>query len=121
MPHVIKPTPGQMVCFILVSTMPGFAGNALQALGATIAQVNDDRNVNLCVFDANGVPHPMQNVPLVQDGDTTPSGNFCVFPTPDPAADLAPEDRAAMEAVGQESAADLSQPVPAESAPSAAE
>lgn len=73
---MIKPSPGRVVWFFLANTMAGFAGNAGVPHAAIVAAVNDDRNVNLAVFDANGLAHPHINVPLVQEGDTEPSGNF---------------------------------------------
>lgn len=73
---MIKPSPGRVVWFFLSNTMAGFAGNAGVPHAAIVAAVNDDRNVNLAVFDANGLAHPHINVPLVQEGDTEPGGNF---------------------------------------------
>lgn len=75
---MIKPTPGRTVLFVLTSTMPHFAGNAGQRFPALLCQVNDDRNINVCVFDAIGRPFGMENLHLRQPEDASePGGNHC--------------------------------------------
>lgn len=75
---MIKPTPGCTVLFVLTSTMPHFAGNAGQRFPALLCQVNDDRNINVCVFDGVGRQHPMENLHLRQPEDPSePGGNHC--------------------------------------------
>lgn len=74
---MITPTVGRIVWFYppTHSPLPGFAlpddGQPLPAVIARVSNV-DEGVLNLTVFDAEGVPHPMINVPLFQDGQAVP-------------------------------------------------
>lgn len=69
---MIQPTVGRSVWFRHVSH-----GAEDQPWAAIIAQVNDDRNVNLAVFNGDGCAMAVTNVPLIQEGDPRPEeGHF---------------------------------------------
>lgn len=76
---MISPTPGRMVWFYLANTRPGFAGSPGNAFAAVVASVIGDRMINICAFDANGSPHPMQSVYLQQEGEDKPAGDWCAW------------------------------------------
>lgn len=48
-----------------------------QPLPAIVIYVHNDYAVNLCVFDANGVPHGRSSVVLVQPGQPAPHAGYC--------------------------------------------
>lgn len=73
----ITPTVGRMLHYVVVSTQPWFAGSPGDVCAAVVARVNSESNVTLTVFDAMGRPYPVEGVPLVQEGDTFPAGNYC--------------------------------------------
>lgn len=73
--EVIKPTVGRVVWFYRYEYKP-----EEQPLAAIVAYVWGDRQVNLCVFDQNGVSLCKTRVKLVQPGDEIPSGgNYCAW------------------------------------------
>lgn len=76
---MIQPTPGRTVWFFLSNTRSDMAGNAGVALAAVVTFVHSDRMVNLCVFDANGVPRPMTSIPLHQEDEDRPAGDYCTW------------------------------------------
>ncbi len=74
---MIKPTNGRVVLYTppKSSDLPHSFG---QTLAALIAHVHSDKMVNLMVIDANGHPHSITSVDLIQEGDTKPEwGNYC--------------------------------------------
>lgn len=73
----ITPTVGRSLLYVLANTTSGFAGNGGQECACILADVNDDGTINVCVFDANGMPHPRQRVRLMQDGESAPGGDYC--------------------------------------------
>lgn len=69
---MITPTIGRVVHY--------FTFNGAPHQAAIIADVHDDRLVNLTVFGHNGSVHPMTSIPLLQpeDDQSTPfSGGHC--------------------------------------------
>src|SRR5580658_2653745 len=61
------------------STKSGFDPSAICA--ATIAKVLPSGRLNLGVLDGHGVGFPMENVPLLKDGDEVPdNGYYASFP-----------------------------------------
>lgn len=85
MSTTIKPTVGRIVWFYPANTLAtsGFAPpNEGQPLAAIITRVIDDAcgGVHLTVFDAEGVPHPMPYVQLLQDGEEAPpTGRYATW------------------------------------------
>jgi hypothetical protein len=73
----ITPTVARSLHFVLVNTWAGFAGNPGDNFAAILAHVNNERSINVAVSDAAGRWHAFENVPLVQDGESEPAGNFC--------------------------------------------
>lgn len=69
---IITPTVGRVVWFhpSSNSTHHGFSPGATCA--AMIAAVLEDGTLNLGVLDAKGQHHAMENVRLIQEGDTAP-------------------------------------------------
>lgn len=51
------------------------------AWGATVAHVHNNRLINICAFTPEGNPHPVQNVPLLQDDDKPPKdgSSYCFW------------------------------------------
>lgn len=47
-----------------------------EPLAATVCAIQGNGTVNLCVFDADGVPHPRQSVVLIQDGKYPANGAY---------------------------------------------
>lgn len=76
----IPPTIGR----VLLLNLPHPQGHAVRIgtpLCAQIAFVNEDGTINIGFLDHEGRHQSMQNVPLVQDGDTEPGGPFlCWMP-----------------------------------------
>lgn len=75
---MIKPTIGRVVLF------HPFPGSDLDQItprpphmAALVAYVWSDSMVNLTVFDANGTPHGVTSVELVQDGEDSRGGHWC--------------------------------------------
>jgi hypothetical protein len=67
---VIKPTVGRSLWYY-----PGIDPIARvgdEPLAAILTAVLTDTDINLCVFDANGHPHPRQHVYLFQEGGRSP-------------------------------------------------
>lgn len=82
MTTTIKPTVGRVVWFYpSAAPLPeGFAVPELgQPLAAIVARVWHERSVNLAVFDANGVSHAFQSVPLIQEGEEAPDGHHAAW------------------------------------------
>jgi hypothetical protein len=71
MTQVISPTPG---CIVWYTPAPhdGIATRNNQPLAALVADVHNDRLVNLAVFDSYGNTQQRSNVTLVQSGDAVP-------------------------------------------------
>lgn len=69
---IIKPTIGRVVWFWLGSNK-----DAEQPQAALIAWVHSDTEVNLAVFDANGIPYNRIQVPLYQGEGERPEGDHC--------------------------------------------
>ncbi len=82
---VIIPTIGRVVWFYPHENQNdgGFArhgGPTIQPYTALITHVWSDHMVNLCVFDANGMPHGRTSVELVQEDRTCPGGGgYCTW------------------------------------------
>ena len=76
-PIVIVPTVGRVVWFnqMTPDVFPGSDGTC----AAIVTYVHSVRLVNLCVFDANGHPHPRTSVQLVQPGDEVPTTMHCLW------------------------------------------
>jgi hypothetical protein len=69
---MIEPTPGRIVWFRPPRRLRGLFGldrGDEAPLAATIVYVHGTRRVNLCVYDANGLPRPLRDVQLRQDDD----------------------------------------------------
>lgn len=75
MNQIITPQVGRHVWFhqTTANVFPG--SESVRA--AIITHVHSDRMVNLCVFDANGVPLSRTSVLLVQPGDPKPQHMHC--------------------------------------------
>jgi len=73
----ITPTVGRVVLFMVPSTSSGIRIRLGQPLAAMIAAVNDDGTINIGYLDALGIHSHRENVPLMQEGDTEPSGDYC--------------------------------------------
>lgn len=77
-----NPTVGR-VLFYKPKTEDRFQ-NCDQPCSATVAHVNDDGTLNLCVLDGNGSPHARQNVPFLRQESDDPllaeDGGFCAWP-----------------------------------------
>lgn len=74
---MIHPTRGRSLLFFLANSTPGFAGNGGESYAAILAGAHNDGHIlSLCVFDDNGVPHPKTGVPLVQEGNDKPAGDY---------------------------------------------
>lgn len=73
---LIKPSLGRIVWFTPAKgdSMPT---NPDGRCAAIVTCVHSDSMVNLCVFDANGLPRPCGIVPLVQQNAEAPGGYFC--------------------------------------------
>jgi hypothetical protein len=80
---MIKPTVGRMVYFRpSIFTNSEYFAMPLdtEPCAAIIVRVWDDHLVNLSIFDANGTPHAMTSVPLIQEGEPKPEdGFFCYW------------------------------------------
>lgn len=74
----IKPTVGRSLWLFLNGAM-NLPHNVGDPLCAQIAAVYDDRRIAVGFLDANGEHHGMASVPLLQDGDTFPSGAYAVW------------------------------------------
>lgn len=78
---MIKPTVGRVVWYTPTKDEHGmyqFPCLSGQPLAAIIACVHTDVMVNLTVFDANGEPHGVCSVDLIQDGQPKPDyGRYC--------------------------------------------
>lgn len=70
---MIKPTIGRVVWF----HEPFKPDTLEQPRAAIVCYVHSDRCVNLAVFDENGNTSGKTSVPLRQEGDVAPSGEFC--------------------------------------------
>jgi len=79
---MIIPTVGRVVWYyprkgeIEAGTIPDPEG---QPLAAIIAHVNPD-SVNLMVISARGTPYCRNFIPLMQEGDAQPAGDYCEWP-----------------------------------------
>lgn len=74
---MIKPTVGRIVWFYKDKSQTNIVQYD-QPLAAQICMVWSDTLVNLHVIDANGVPHAITSVELVQPGDPVRSGSrYC--------------------------------------------
>ena len=73
MTQVISPTPGRIVWYT-PAPHDGIATRNNQPLAALVADVHNDRLVNLAVFDSYGNTQQRSNVTLVQPGDAKPDG-----------------------------------------------
>lgn len=65
----IKPTNGRVLWFFPHANSTLNKGRDGQPLAATVAHVNDDDTVNLTVHAVDGSTLPVQNVPIIQDGE----------------------------------------------------
>jgi hypothetical protein len=97
---MITPTVGRVVWY----HAPGAAQGA-QPQAAIIAFVHNDTLVNLHVIDANGIASGATSVPLVQEGDATPSAGFYCEWMPYQKGQAAKTEAA--EAAGQQPAANV--------------
>lgn len=73
----ILPTVGRSLWLTVVN--PGSSGLAVipgQPLCAQIAAVHSNDNIAIGFLDATGKHHDMASVPLMQDGEPTPGGEF---------------------------------------------
>lgn len=74
---MIVPSIGRVVHFRPNGSFE-FAHTEEQPLAAHVCFVHHDRMVNLMVIDANGVPHGVTSVTLLQDDDAAPAvGYYC--------------------------------------------
>lgn len=72
---MITPTVGRIVHF--------YQKDVFEPQAAIVTFVLNERQVNLCVFDRDGVPRAEQSVELVQPGDDlskAEGGTYCVWP-----------------------------------------
>ncbi len=69
---MIKPTVGRVVWYWVAGPSP-----QTQPLAAIVANVIDDRHVNLVVFDAEGNSHGEKNVTLLQDDENMAKAGYC--------------------------------------------
>lgn len=81
-PH-ISPTVGRVVLFHLGDPTQGpypgwgITPDGSNTYAATVAYVHNPHMVNLSACDANGIQMGFTSVPLVQDADERPAGNWC--------------------------------------------
>lgn len=71
MATIIKPTTGRVVWF--------YESDVTSAHAALVACVLNDSLVNLMVVDFDGTTSGQLSVPLVQEGETRPSGPHCMW------------------------------------------
>jgi|SRR5579863_5750284 len=82
---MITPTVGRIVWYRpdmqhrdeLAQMVAGYGSD--QPMAAQVCYVHSDRMVNLDVTDYEGHHHPRTSVVLVQEGDATPNGQFCMW------------------------------------------
>lgn len=80
MSKFITPTVGRIVWLMVTNPQSGLAIKPGEPLAAQIAAVHDDRSIAVGFLDAAGRHHNIESVPLVQDGDSLPGGEFyCVW------------------------------------------
>lgn len=72
---MIKPTIGRVVW----AYRPHFTGDPKQPEAAQIVYVHNDRLVNIAGYNCNGAPFAHTSVPLLQDDDPKPEGNFVTW------------------------------------------
>lgn len=72
---MIKPTVGRVVWVF----RPHDTTNPNQPEAALIAYVFTDRLISVGGFDHNGEPFSLTSVPLVQDDEPEPEGNFAAW------------------------------------------
>lgn len=72
---MIKPTVGRVVWFYKFRGHEGHQG----PLAAHICKVHSDRMVNLMVIAESGVPFSETSVPLIQENEKCPAGNYCAW------------------------------------------
>lgn len=68
---MIKPTLGRVLWL-----NPHPSAGITEQQTAIIAKVNEDGSLNLAVFAPDGTTYAMQNVPLVQEGETIPQSAY---------------------------------------------
>ena len=74
---MIKPTIGRVVWYYPDGKAQFAIG--VQPYAALIAFVHSDDCINVAYFDANGVAKSNTSVKLLQEGEETPEGCFCVW------------------------------------------
>lgn len=72
---MIKPTVGRVVWVV----RPAFTNDIAQPEVGLITYVHDDHLINVAGFDHNALPFIQTSLPLVQDGEPKPEGNFACW------------------------------------------
>ena len=72
---VIKPTVGRVVWVF----RPAETNDVKQPEVGLIAYVHSDHCINVAGFDHNGAPFALTSLPLMQDGEEKPEGNFAAW------------------------------------------
>lgn len=73
---MISPTVGRKVWYTPAPGDPHCNKLGAQPMDATVVFVHSDRMVNVAVFDHCGIAHAYPSVPLLQEGEATPTGHY---------------------------------------------